>query len=146
MGGRSIPDMLTHLPVLRRHPALALALSAAALLTSCGGGVYLGWEGGGHDDLPPSVNLVTSPNAAAVGQTVRLSAAASDDYAVARVEFYRVESTGAVLRLGSDAFAPYTWDTVLPDSGSDVVRYLVRAVDDAGQVTDSAWVSVSVFR
>lgn len=137
--------MLT-LPAPLRRAALALGLGASALLVSCGGGIYLGWEGGNYDDLPPNVSLVTSVNAATAGQVVRLSAAASDDYAVARVEFYRVESTGAVVRLGSDLFAPYTWDVVVSSQASGVERFLARAVDDAGQATDSAWVSVSVLR
>lgn len=136
--------MSTLLPPLR-GTALALLLSTAALV-GCGGGLYLGWEGGGYDDLPPSVGLVTSVPSARVGDPVRLSAAASDDYAVARVEFYRVEPNGAVVRLGIDTFLPYAWDTVLPDSPTGVVRYLARAVDDAGQITDSAWVSVLVQR
>lgn len=134
-----------HLPSPLRGAALALVLSTA-VLAGCGGGIYLGWEGGGYDDLPPSVSLVTSVTAARVGDPVRLSAAASDDYAVARVEFYRVEPNGAVVRLGTDTFLPYAWDTVLPDSPGGVVRYLARSVDDAGQVTDSAWVSVVLQR
>ena len=137
--------MVTHRRPLR-SAALALGSSAAVLLASCGGGIYLGWEGGGYDDLPPNVSLVASVNTATVGQVVRLSAAASDDYAVARVEFYRFESTGAVVRLGSDNFAPYAWDVAVSSQASGVERYLARAVDDAGQVTDSAWVSVSVRR
>ncbi|NZD59218.1 hypothetical protein HZU83_21290, partial [Sphaerotilus montanus] len=32
---------------------------------------------------------------------------------VARVEFYRVEPNGAVVRLGTDTFLPYAWDTGL---------------------------------
>ncbi|MEX8494026.1 Ig-like domain-containing protein [Sphaerotilus sp.] len=133
------------LPPPLRGAALALVLSTAVLV-GCGGGLYFGWAGGGYDDLPPSVSLVTSVTSAKVGDPVRLSAAASDDYAVARVEFYRVESTGTVTRLGTDTFVPYAWDTVQPDSPDGVVRYLARAVDDAGQVTDSAWVSVTVQR
>jgi hypothetical protein len=50
------------------------------------------------------------------------------------------------VRLGTDTFLPYAWDTVLPDSPIGAVRYLARSVDDAGQVTDSAWVSVVLQR
>lgn len=89
---------------------------------------------------------VSRRTGSARSRPVRLSAAASDDYAVARVEFYRVEPNGAVVRLGTDTFLPYAWDTVLPDSPGGAVRYLARSVDDAGQVTDSAWVSVVLQR
>jgi hypothetical protein len=125
---------------------LALGLGSSLLLASCGGSISLGWAGGGFDDQPPSVSLVSSLTTAQAGQVLRLSAAAGDDYAVARVEFYRVDASGVVLRLGSDGFAPYTWDTAVPDSPNGFVRYLARAVDDAGQVTDSAWVNVAVLR
>lgn len=131
-----------------RDTALALVLGCTGLLTGCGGSVSLGWSSsfGDLDDLPPTVQLVVSTPTAAAGQTVRLSATARDDYTVTRVEFYRVEASGAVLGLGSDGFAPYTWDTAMPDSAGSAVRYLARAVDDAGQVTDSAWVGVTVLR
>jgi uncharacterized protein YjiS (DUF1127 family) len=132
----------------RRAARALLAVTTALLLSSCGGGVYLGWEDTGYydDDYPPSVSIVTSQTVASAGSTVRLSAAAADDYAVSRVEFYRLDAAGRATWLGSDSFAPYQWDTTLPDSADNLVRYQVRAIDDIGQFTDSAVVTVTLQR
>ena len=140
---------LIHHPLWRcgQHATQTLLVTATALLlSSCGGGVYLGWEDSGYDDFPPNVSLVASQSVAGVGSTVRLSAAAADDYGVSRVEFYRLDATGRATRLGTDSFAPYQWDTTLPDSADNLVRYQARAIDDVGQVTDSAVVSVTLQR
>jgi hypothetical protein len=116
---------------------------ATALLASCGGGVYVGYDG--SSDSPPSVNLAVSPTAAFPGEVVDLAAAASDDYAVRRVDFFRSESIGGVVFLGSDSAPPYGLRTTLPNTPDAGVSYLARAVDDVGQVTDSAWLVVQVL-
>ncbi len=111
------------------------ALGAAAAVAGCGGSISLGF--GHYDDDAPSVSLAVSPSSAARGDTLRLVAAASDDYAVVAVEFYRVDPGGTTL-LGSDLAAPYQLDTVVPAGAGASVQYVARAVDDAGQRTDSA--------
>lgn len=125
------------------RPFLALALSLAALLglAACGGSISLGF--GHYDDDAPSVSLAVSPTSAARGDTLRLVAAASDDYAVVAVEFYRVDPGGTTL-LGSDLAAPYQLDTVVPAGAGANLQYVARAVDDAGQRTDSAAATIIV--
>ncbi|MEW6706919.1 MAG: Ig-like domain-containing protein [Pseudomonadota bacterium] len=122
---------------------LGVMLPAAALaLAACGGGVWLGF---GDRDDPPDVSLAAPPGAAP-GQTVRLAAAASDDFAVDYVAFYRFDDNGNSVYLGRDESAPYDWDAVMPNTSADRVRFLARAVDDVGQWADSETVSVAVLR
>jgi len=125
---------------MRSRLALVIACAASAL-AACGGGVSFGF-GDGFDD-PPAVNLATSVDAAHSGDTVRLAAAASDDFGIDRVEFFRVESDGTTTRLATDKSAPYQLDTTMPDTRDASVVYFARAVDDAGQASDSRQVSVS---
>lgn len=132
----------------RRASRRRVFVSAAfcAVLAGCGGGIYLSWSDTGSNDAPPNVSLASSVSAASVGGTVRLIAAASDDFSVNRVEFYRIEPGGASTRLGSDGWPPYQWDTALPDSPSGRVSYYAVAIDDIGQTGSSATISVTVLR
>lgn len=125
-----------------------LAFGPVLLLAGCGGGVWLGVCDGcdDGDDDPPSVALVVSPSQVRSGDTVRLAAAASDDFAVREVEFYRLDALGNALRLDTDTIAPYELDTTIPaGSAGTTVRYFARAIDDRRQRTDSATASVSVL-
>jgi hypothetical protein len=127
------------------RPTAKLAAAAAALaLAGCGGGVFVGYDG--SSDYPPDVNLVASPPAAFQGEPVDLAAAASDDYAVRRVDFFRSDSVGGVEFLGSDYAPPYGLRTALPRTPDGGVSYSARAIDDVGQFTDSAWLVVTVLR
>lgn len=119
-------------------------LLGAVLLGGCGGGIYLGWSD--IDDAPPTIELVVSPTAAQPGNTIQLSAAASDDYAINRVEFYRVATSGANVYLGLDGRSPYQFSTTLPDTTAGSVSYYAVAMDDIGQTTRSALVTVTVLR
>jgi hypothetical protein len=121
-----------------------IAAALAVALAGCGGGVWFGF-GDGFDD-PPDVSLAASPGAARAGETVRLVAAASDDFGVRRVEFFVLDADGRGTLLGEDRFAPYELDVVMPGSASASVSFLARAVDDAGQASDSALVGVTVLR
>lgn len=123
-----------------RYSRAAISLVAAAQLAGCNVGAYVDI---GPDDDPPSVSLAASPAAASRGDTVGLVAAASDDYRVIEVEFYRLES-GADTFLGRDSSAPYALDTVVPAGASGDVRYLARAIDDAGQASESQAVTIAV--
>jgi hypothetical protein len=120
----------------------AVCLSLAGTLASCGGGIFIGIDG--SNDSPPDVDLVVSPRAAFPGETIDLAAAASDDFAVRRVEFYLTDR-GSVVFLGSDFAPPYGLRTTVPNTPALDVSYLARAIDDVGQVTDSAWVRVDVL-
>lgn len=115
-------------------------MAASTLLAGCYVGTYL--EIGPGDD-PPNVSLAASPALASRGETIGLIAAASDDYRVVEVSFYRLDVGGNTF-LGRDASAPYAIDTVVPTGASGEVRYLARAIDDAGQVSESTVVNVAV--
>ena len=122
----------------RRHAAISIA--ATTLVAGCNAGLYL--DIGPRDD-PPSVSLAASPAEASGGDTIGLVAAAVDDYRVVEVAFYRMDSSGNTL-LGRDTSAPYALTTVLPTGAAGEVRYLARAIDDAGQAGESAVVAVAV--
>jgi hypothetical protein len=119
---------------------LALLALPAAGLVGCYGSLSFGI---GPDDDPPSVNLAAAPTTAAPGELIGLVAAADDDYAVREVQFFRVDVGGDTL-LGRDSSAPYALETALPAGAAGTVRYFARAVDDAGQDTDSQDVVVTV--
>jgi len=118
----------------------AAAVAAATLVGGCGGGLYLTL---GPADNPPNVSLAASPATAARGETIGLIAAASDDYRVVEVAFFRVDAGGDTL-LGRDSSAPYALTTVIPAGASGAVSYFARATDDAGQVGESRTVTVAV--
>lgn len=117
------------------------ALLAVVALAGCGGSVSLGFGFG--DDDRPSASLAVSPTSASPGDTLRLVAAASDDYGVDSVEFYRVDGSGSTL-LGFDGLPPYQLDTTVPANAAGSVQYFARAVDGGGQRGDSAVVTVNV--
>lgn len=91
----------------------------------------------GADTTPPSVTITSPANGATVSGVVNITATASDDTAVEKVQF-----RGGGAYLGFDASAPYTkpWDS---DSVADGTQYIqARAVDAAGNA--SAWVTITV--
>jgi len=122
-----------------------LPLAIALALAGCGGGLWIGIGDDGFDD-PPSVNLAASPDAARSGDTVRLAAAASDDFAIDHVAFFRLESNGSALLLGTESAAPYQLDVAMPVTSATQVQFFARAVDDRDQASDSALVAVTVIR
>ncbi len=88
-------------------------------------------------DAPPQV-ILTAPGGIVSG-TVALSASASDDIEVARVNFYAGSQY-----LGYDSAGPYqlNWYTTLFNDGA--YELTAEAVDSAGQTTSSAPLSVIV--
>ena len=114
----------------------------ALLLAGCGGGVFIGI--GDDGDEPPSVSLVAAVEVASPGETVWLAAAASDDFCLDDVAFYRVAPGGGALLLGDDGSRPFEWDAVVPEDARGEVQFFARARDCAGQDTDSAVVTVQV--
>lgn len=91
------------------------------------------------DGVAPTATLTSPANGATVSGTLTLSATASDDVGVARVDFLL---DGALL--GSDASAPYTlaWNSSGTGNGAHVLS--ARAVDLAGNTGTSAPVNVTV--
>jgi hypothetical protein len=129
-------------PSPRLRPLLALL--AALALSGCGGGVWFGIGDDLDDDDAPTVALAASVAAARPGEVVQLVAAASDDFGVDHVAFYRLEAAGGTTLLVRDTAAPYTLD-VLVQAGTAGTSYFARAVDDGGQASDSAVVSVTTL-
>jgi hypothetical protein len=92
------------------------------------------------DNAPPEVSITSPGDRATVSGNIVLSAAASDNNSVDRVDFYR---EGGVL-LGTDTVEPYAleWD---PSGVSDGQHTLsARAVDRAGNTASSAPITVLV--
>jgi hypothetical protein len=86
------------------------------------------------DSAPPSVSIASPTTGATLtGGRVTLAATASDDVAVARVEFY----DGTRL-LGSDTSAPYSvnWNLRKTTKGTHTIR--ARAVDTAGKASEAS--------
>jgi hypothetical protein len=123
--------------LLRRLACIGLAAFATS---ACNVGLNIGI---GPDDDPPSVSLAAAPSTAAPGERIGLVAAASDDYSVREVQFWRIDAGGDTL-IGVDANAPYALETVLPAGAGGEVRYFARAVDDANQATRSSDAVVTV--
>lgn len=91
------------------------------------------------DTAPPSVSI-TSPSAgASLSGTVTISADASDDVAVASVDFYQSGNL-----ISTDTSLPYSvsWDTSVVGNGS--YSLTARASDGANNQTTSGAISVSV--
>jgi hypothetical protein len=91
------------------------------------------------DNVAPNVALTSPAPGAALRGTVALEANASDDVAVARVEFY---AGGALV--GAVAAAPWSvaWNASSLATGSYAL--VARAYDAAGNLADSAPVTVAV--
>jgi hypothetical protein len=127
-----------HRAVKTRWIIAVTTLAGSIAVSACGISIGLGPR-----DDPPSVSLAAAPQQAAPGDRIGLVAAASDDYAVVEVQFYRVDVGGDTL-LGRDSSAPYALETTLPTGARGEVRYFARALDDAGQQAQSQVVAVTV--
>ncbi len=92
-----------------------------------------------NDFTAPTVSLTAPTAGATLSRTVTLSATASDDVSVTRVEFY----VGGTL-VGTDTSAPYsvTWDSTRVANGTHILT--AKAYDAAGNVGTGAGVSVTV--
>lgn len=93
----------------------------------------------GADATPPSVSLAASPNALVAPGSTTLTATASDNAGVAKVEFWR----GATL-VGTDTTAPYTQDVAFTPADIGSVAFTAKAFDAANNSTTSAVVNVTV--
>ena len=94
-----------------------------------------------NDTQAPTVSMTSPANGSTVsGTAVVVSASASDNVGVARVEFYR---DGGVL-LATDTAAPFSisWTSTTVANGSHTLY--VKAYDAAGNMATSSTVSVTV--
>ncbi len=120
----------------------ALVAGLVAVLAGCGGGSDYE-EGDGDDDVPPEVSIA-APAQAMAGATVRLSAAAADDWSgIEQVAFYRVDGSNAVL-LGTDSNRPYELLMVVPSDGRTAVDVFAWAQDREGNEADSAVLRIAI--
>ena len=96
--------------------------------------------GGGPDTTPPSVAISAPAAGASVSGNVTVSATASDDDAIAGVQF---QLDGAPVG-AEDTTTPYsiTWDTTTVADGSHTLTAIAR--DAAGNTATSAAVTVTV--
>ena len=119
-------------------------LLCAALLAGCGGGVSVG-IGIGDDDDPPRVLLSAFPAQVRVGQQFTLAADAHDDFGVFVVDFYEAPVIGGALRpLGRVVGRPPFEFPVIPVAAG-TLRFEAQAVDNAGQGSRFAAVTVEVL-
>jgi poly(hydroxyalkanoate) depolymerase family esterase len=97
------------------------------------------WRIDNLDSVPPSVGLTAPASGSTLSGMINVSAVASDDIGVDRVEFLL---DGALI--GSDASVPYaiSWDSATTANGAHAVS--ARAVDVAGNTATSTAVSVTV--
>ncbi len=98
--------------------------------------LYTRWIG---DTVAPTTAITAPTAGATLSGTATLTASASDNVGVTRVEFY-FNST----RIASDAAAPYSiaWNTTTVANGTYTITS--KAFDMAGNVTTSAGVTVTV--
>jgi hypothetical protein len=91
------------------------------------------------DNTAPTTALSAPELSALVRGSVQVSATASDNQAVASVEFYAGETL-----IGTDTTAPYevSWNSTTAANGS--VTLTTKAYDSAGNVTQSAGRAVTV--
>jgi Big-like domain-containing protein/cellulose binding protein with CBM2 domain len=93
----------------------------------------------GGDPTPPVVSLVSSATTVTVAGNITLTATATDNVGVVRVEFF----DGTTL-LGTDTVSPYTQVLGLTAANNGTHSYTARAFDAAGTVGISAAVTVTV--
>ncbi|WP_240486732.1 PHB depolymerase family esterase [Hyalangium minutum] len=91
------------------------------------------------DTAAPSVSLTAPANNASVSGTVQVTASASDNVGVSKVEFF-IDNT----LVGTDTASPYAyaWNSAAATNGTHVL--VAKAHDAAGNTATSASISVNV--
>jgi hypothetical protein len=92
-----------------------------------------------NDITVPTVSISSPSNSAVVSGTVSVNAAASDNVAVAKVEFYL---NGALQATDTSSPYSFSWNTTSVANGSYTLS--TKAYDAAGNIGSSANVSVTV--
>ncbi|HEX5748959.1 MAG TPA: Ig-like domain-containing protein [Archangium sp.] len=117
------------------HSLSVVAFDAAGLSSAGGSAVTVNVD---NDWTPPTVSLTAPAAGATVTGSVTVSATASDNVGISKVEFY----DGATL-VGSDSTSPYSlsWNSRNGPNGSRTLT--ARAIDTAGNSATSAPVTVT---
>ncbi len=128
----SVPNGPTQLKAVAYDAAGNLAQSTVVTVTVANGG-----GGAPPDTIPPTVSIV-SPTGGKVSGILTITATASDNVGVSRVDFY---ANGELV--GTDASAPYqtTWDSA---SVPHLMANLTAVAFDAAGNSASATVTVTV--
>jgi len=95
------------------------------------------------DTTPPTVSLATSSTSVTSQGNVTLTATASDNKGVTKVEFYEKIGSSET-KLGEKTTAPYTWNINYTATNNGSHSYIARAYDAANNKTSSSAVSVAV--
>jgi len=98
-----------------------------------------GSGGGGGDTTPPTTSITAPANGATVSGTVSVTASASDNVGVTKVEFYL---DGALKSTTTTSPYSWSWDTTGSANGSHSL--VTKAYDAAGNVGTSSTVTVTV--
>jgi hypothetical protein len=124
-----------------RYFACASMFLLVSLLFGCGGGGGGGGSSSGPtaDTTPPTVSITSPASNASVSGTVAITASASDNVGVSKVEFYVNGSLQTTVTA-----SPYTfsWDTSSLSSGT--YSLTAKAYDAANNSTTSSAVSIAV--
>ena len=98
-----------------------------------------GSGGSGGDTTPPTASITAPANGATVSGTVSVTASASDNVGVTKVEFY---ADGALR--STDTTAPYSWSWDTTTFANSSHTLVAKAYDAAGNVGTSSNVTVTV--
>ncbi len=125
----------SHVLVARAYDAAGNSASSNPITVSVSGGI--------SDTTPPSVSITFPTQGATVAGAVDISATASDDTGVTKVEFL-IDNVVVGLGVPAQQAGPFTynWNTTAFSNGSHSLK--ARAHDAAGNTTTSASVSVTV--
>jgi hypothetical protein len=107
--------------------------NAVAWLANGSGG------GGGGDTTPPTTSITAPTNGSTVSGTVNVTANASDNVGVTKVEFYM----DGALRT-TDTTSPYSWSWDTTTFANSSHSLVTKAYDAAGNVGTSSTVTVTV--
>jgi hypothetical protein len=117
----------------------AINTAGASVFSNMAGATTL--SGSTADTTPPidSISSPTSGTTYTTAQTVTITASASDNVGVTKVEFY----DGGVLK-ATDAASPYTYAWPISSSNNGTHSWTSKAYDAAGNVSTSSAVSLTV--
>jgi hypothetical protein len=97
---------------------------------------------GQTDFTAPQVQITSPANGDTVPLSTTLSATASDNVAVTKVEFRRLVGIGQNGYLGTVTSAPYNLDVTFPMTGAHSIY--AKAYDAAGNVTQTSFMQINV--
>jgi Bacterial Ig domain len=107
-------------------------LGFVLLLASCGNDPQ-------SDTTKPVVSLVSSKTSVTAAESIKLTATATDNVGVTKVEFY-----DGTTKLGEDSSSPYEFDVALTVANNGSRSYKAKAFDAASNEGSSEAVAVTV--